>query len=287
MNLARGFASSGARISASGDRKAQRAWQAFAFAAAVALGGWYFAAHRHPSANRYHGMVLTLGWIGTVLALMTAALSIRKRTAYQGVGKMSSWLSAHIYLGIIATVAILFHCAFQTGGPLSTWLLVFFSVTVASGLLGWWLSRKVPPLLTQMEEAPAILEDLLTVREDNFRGMLELARGGSPEFRTQVEKRLMKETTSWTRMLRFYRRRSTVAEELPAFEKDHEEALGALKPHEHRAFQRAAEYALRVNKMNTEIFLQRTLRGWLTMHIVTTTVMFGLAALHIFSELYY
>lgn len=289
MNPARGFESSSARVSASGEHRVriERAWQAFAFVAALGLGAWYFSAHRHPSATRYHGLVLGLGWIGTGLALMTAALSVRKRTAYQGVGKMSSWLGAHIYLGIVATLAILFHCSFQTSGQLSTWLLAFFSLTVASGLLGWWLSRKVPPMLTALEEEPAILEDLLTVREDNFRGMLELARGGSPEFRGQVEKRLMKETASWTRMLRFYRRRSTVAEELPAFQKEHEEALVDLKPHEHRAFQRAAEYALRVNKMNAEMFLQRALRGWLTLHIVTTTVMFGLAAIHIFSELYY
>jgi hypothetical protein len=289
MNPARGFESSSARVSASGAHRVriERTWQAFAFFAAVGLGFWYFSAHRHPSATRYHGLVLSLGWIGTVLALMTAALSARKRTAYQGVGKMSSWLSAHIYLGIVSAFAILFHCAFQTGGPLSAWLLAFFSLTIASGLLGWVLSRKVPPLLTALEEEPAILEDLLTVREDNFRGMLELARGGSPEFRTLVETRLLKETGSWARMWHFYRRRSTVAEELPAFQKDHDVALGALKPHEHRAFHRAAEYALRVNKMNAEMFLQRTLRGWLTLHIVTTTVMFGLAAIHIFSELYY
>ncbi len=40
-------------------------------------------------------------------------------------------------------------------------------------------------------------------------------------------------------------------------------------------FQRAAEYALRVNKMNAEMLLQRVLRGWLTFHIVSTGTMFG------------
>ncbi len=63
----------------------------------AALSWWYFAAHRQPSANRYHGLVLGLGWIGTSLALLAAALSIRKRVAYQGVGRMSAWLTrAHL-----------------------------------------------------------------------------------------------------------------------------------------------------------------------------------------------
>jgi hypothetical protein len=88
-------------------------------------------------------------------------------------------------------------------------------------------------------------------------------------------------------MWRFYRRRSTLAEELPAFQQSQEQSLRGLKPHEHRAFQRAAEYALRVNKMNAELFLQRIMRGWLTLHIATTVVMFGLAGFHVFSELYY
>ncbi len=58
--------------------------------------------------------------------------------------------------------------------------------------------------------------------------MLELAGGGSPDFRALVEKRLMKETASWSRMFRFYRRRSTLAQELPAFQKEHEESLAQL-----------------------------------------------------------
>jgi hypothetical protein len=145
----------------------------------------------------------------------------------------------------------------------------------------------LPLLLTAIEENPAILEDLLSVRAECLQGMLELARAGSPEFRALVEQTLIKETSSWSRMFRFYRRRSTLAQELPAFQKEQAKSMARLKPYEHRAFQRAAEYALRVNKMNAELLLQRVLRGWLTFHIVSTGTMFGLAAVHIFTELYY
>jgi hypothetical protein len=288
MNIARSV-SSGARISTSGGtaRRAERIWQVFAVLSVAALSWWYIAAHRQPSANRYHGLVLGLGWIGTSLAVMVAALSVRKRMAYQGVGRMSAWLSAHIYIGIVAAFAIFYHSGLRVGGPLSAWLLGFFSLTVASGLMGWWFTRKLPPLLTAIEETPAILEDLLSVRAECLEGMFELARGGSPEFRDLVESSLMPEISSWNRIFRFYRRRSTLAQELPAFQKEHAKSMARLRPHEHRAFERAAEYALRVNKMNAELLLQRVLRGWLTLHVVSTVTMFGLAAVHIFSELYY
>ncbi|MGD0299972.1 MAG: hypothetical protein ABSE86_23005 [Bryobacteraceae bacterium] len=288
MSVARSLGS-GARISTSGSlaRRAERVWQVVAVLSVAALSWWYFTAHRQPSANRYHGLVLGLGWIGTSLALLAAALSIRKRMAYQGVGKMSAWLTGHIYLGIIAAFAIFYHCGLRAGGPQSAWLLAFFSLTIASGLMGWWFARNLPRLLTAIEETPAILEDLLSVRAECLQGMLELASAGSPEFRTLVEQRLMKQTSSWSRMFRFYRRRSTLSEELPAFQKEHASSLAHLRPLEHRAFQRAAEYALRVNKMNAELLLQRVLRGWLTLHVVSTGGMFALAAVHIFTELYY
>jgi hypothetical protein len=279
----------GARVSSSGRaaRIAERVWQVLAVLAIAALSAWYFMAHRQPSPNRYHSMVLTLGWIGTSLAVMAVALSVRKRMAYQGVGKMSVWLTAHIYIGIVAAFAIFYHSGLRAGGPLSSWLLAFFSLTIVSGLMGWWFSRKLPRLLTAMEETPAIMEDLLTVRSECLQGMLELASAGSPEFRSLVEQRLTKEAASWSRMFRFYRRRSTLAQELPEFQKEHEESLNSLKPREHLAYRRATEYALRVNKMNAELLLQRSMRGWLTFHVVATGTMFGLAAVHIFTALYY
>src|SRR5579862_7447136 len=137
----------GARVSSSG-HLAERMWQLIALASVAALSWWYITAHRQPSANRYHSLVLALGWIGTSLAVLAATLSVRKRVAYQGVGKMSIWLTGHIYLGIISAFAIFYHSGLRAGGPLTAWLLTFFSLTVVSGLMGWLFSRKLPPLLT-------------------------------------------------------------------------------------------------------------------------------------------
>jgi len=277
------------RVSTSRARslRVERALQIFTILSFAALGWWYFSSHQHPSANGYHVLVTALGWIGTGLAVSAAALSARKRLAYQGVGRLSAWLTGHIYIGLISAAAIFFHCGLHAGPPLTALLLTFFLLTITSGVLGWFMARRIPPLLTAMEETPAIAEDLLTIRADCLRGMLELASNGSAEFRAMVQLRLMKDATSWSRMLRFYRRRSSLAEELPAFHRELDEGVAHLRESERRAFLRAAEYALRVNKMNAELLLQRLMRGWLTLHVVSTSGMFGLAAIHIFSVLYF
>ncbi len=267
--------------------RGERWFLAAAVISVLGLYAWYYAGHRQPSANNHRTLVIWLGAIGTTLAAFAAALSARKRLAYQGVGRLSSWLRVHIYAGIVAAFAIAFHSGFHAGGPLTALLLALFWLTVASGLLGWWLARSVPRLLTAMEENPAILEDLLATRAESIAGMQELAAGASTGFRALVSERLMKDAVSWRRILRFYERRSTLAQELPAFQNEYKPALLSLREHEQRAFGRAVEFALRANKMNAELFLQRLLRGWLTFHVVVTAAMFSLAAVHIVSVLYY
>ncbi len=120
MSSGRILASS-VRVSTSGIAagRIERLWQVFAALSVAALSWWYFAVHRQPSADRYHGLVIGLGWIGTTLALLAAALSVRKRLYYQGLGRLSLWLSDHSYLGVVAAFAIFYHAGFRMGSPLT------------------------------------------------------------------------------------------------------------------------------------------------------------------------
>ena len=181
---------------------------------------WYIVAHRQPSANRYHGLVLA--WVG--LERAGAAGGRAKRPQAHGLSGRGTNVRlaerAHL-LGIVAAFAIFYHSGLRTGGPLSAWLLTFFSLTVVSGLMGWWFPAGLPPLLTAMEENPAILEDLLMVRARMSARHARAGRRRLARVPRLGEKRLMTETTSWSRMFRFYRRRSTLAQELPAFQKEH------------------------------------------------------------------
>ena len=276
------------RVRASSSRRAvdhgERLWQLFAVLCVGGLLWWFFTKHDQTSERNF---LVTSGSIGIGFGVLAGTLSVRKRFAYQGVGRMSAWLTGHIYLGLIAAVAVFLHSGMRPGGSATSILFLFFCLTIASGLIGLLIAKRVPPLLTKIEENPALIEDLVDIRGECLRGLHELANGGSQEFRKLVKERLLGEVNSLSRMLRFYQKRTTLAEELPAFQRGFDPVVAQLKPHEQGSFRRAAEYALRANKMNAEYLLQRMLRGWLTFHMAATAIMFALAAVHIFTVLFY
>lgn len=258
-----------------------------AFVLAVLLLGWWWTAHRYPSPDGYRTLVRSMGWITFVLMIAEGALAVRKRMAYQGVGRLSVWLVAHVYFGGVTLVAVLLHAGSWNAGAVSSLLLASIAFTLATGAAGWFLSRYVPPLLTAMEENPAMIEDLVAEREESLRGLLELARDGSIGFATVVRSSLVPETQSWRRMARFYRNRSKVSAELFSFQGEHSSRLREIPIAERDTFLRASEYALRANKMESEIFLHRLLRFWVAPHIVATALTYALMLMHIATQLYY
>ncbi len=262
-------------------------WTIFTVLFVAVLSYVYFSVERKPSPDGHHTLVMTLGYLGTFLILVIFAFSYRKRLWLQGAVKLRFWLKEHIYLSIIVTFVIFYHATLKLGGPVTGWLLLLFSLTIVSGLFGWWITKRVPPMLTAMEEEPVIVEDLLELKENYCRRVVELSQGKSETFRRAVSRRLRPEMESWSRMARFIVKRSTLDPELAPFQSKFEAEVKRLPEVEQADFKRLIETALRINKANAELFLQRVLRRWLTMHIVISTAMAALAVVHIVSVFYY
>lgn len=271
----------------SSEAKAELAWIVITVASVAILSYFYFTLMGTPSPDGHHRLVMNLGYLGTFFILILFSFSFRKRLALQGVIKLRYWLKEHVYLSIITTFVIFYHATLKLGGPVTAWLLLLFSLTIVSGLFGWWITKKVPPLLTAIEEDPVIIEDLLAARENHYRAIVELSQGKSESFRRIAGQRLRSEMNSWSRMLKYYVKRSTVAPLLASFQAEYEAELRALPENERADFQQVVENALRVNKVNAELFLQRILRRWLTLHIVISAAMAALAVVHIVSVFYY
>ena len=269
------------------ESKVEMAWAAFTVLFVIALSYIYFSIERKPSADGRHTLVMNLGYLGTFFMLIIFAFSYRKRLSLQGFVKLRFWLKEHIYLSIITTFVIFYHATLKLGGPVTAWLLCLFSVTIVSGLFGWWITKKIPPLLTAVEEEPAIIEDLLESKENYYRAVVELSQGKSEQFRDVVARGLRREMDSWSLMIRFYRDTATVQSQLGDFQKKYAAIQDRLPESERQDFKRVVENTLRINKVNAELFLQRVLRRWLTLHIVISTAMAALAIVHIFSVFYY
>lgn len=118
----------------------------------LAAGGaawWYFAdAPRHlngPSGSTVVG--LTLGSAALALMLFCAALSLKRKVPHWRVGRASTWLRGHIWLGLLTCVLVGLHAAFRLGGPATTLLWILLAAVTLSGLLGLLLQQFIPRLL--------------------------------------------------------------------------------------------------------------------------------------------
>ncbi|RME47774.1 MAG: hypothetical protein D6791_04960 [Chloroflexi bacterium] len=99
-----------------------------------------------------------LGVVGFVLMLATETLySIRKRWGRARWGRVSRWLSSHIYMGIVGPYLVLLHTAWRFKG-LAGLTMLFTIIVVLSGFIGRYIYTSVHQGLAESELREADLE---------------------------------------------------------------------------------------------------------------------------------
>ncbi len=95
-----------------------------------------------PKASDFFGH--SLGVVGFLLMLMTELLySLRKRSRSNRWGRMSRWLSFHIFTGLVGPYMVLLHTAWRFNG-LAGVLLYLTAIVVGSGFIGRYIYTAVP-----------------------------------------------------------------------------------------------------------------------------------------------
>lgn len=92
------------------------------------------------------------GWLlfGSVMLLFL--LTLRKRIVGGSFFKVSVWLQMHIYLGLLTVYVFLLHAGpYWPEGNLKQLLYLLFVLEVVSGMVGLFISRKLPPYLARGE----------------------------------------------------------------------------------------------------------------------------------------
>jgi hypothetical protein len=110
---------------------------------------------------------LAYGTVGLGLMVFAGVLGLRRKVPTWRVGRATTWMKGHLWLGLLSYVLILFHGGFQLGGPLTVLLMVLFTVVVASGIYGFILQQYLPrlmltrvPLETVYEQIDAVVRQL-------------------------------------------------------------------------------------------------------------------------------
>jgi hypothetical protein len=87
------------------------------------------------------------GILGTALILTNLLYLIRRRFAKvlpNWIGSMKGWLNAHVFTGLVGSLLIVFHSAFQLRTPIATLTSVSLGIVVVTGLVGLYLYALVP-----------------------------------------------------------------------------------------------------------------------------------------------
>jgi hypothetical protein len=95
---------------------------------------------------------LTYGVAGLALMIYAGVLGLRRKVPTWRLGRATTWMKGHLWLGLLSFPLIWLHAGFHLGGPLTLVLMVLFTVVVLSGIFGVVLQQFVPRLM--MVEVP-------------------------------------------------------------------------------------------------------------------------------------
>lgn len=114
------------------------AWLGFAVALAAVYVGWIGREQRDINAGE--GIGYALGIAGTTAMLMLLVYSFRKRLPMaRFLGKTRYWFRAHMTLGIVGPILVLYHCNFEVKALNSRVALYCTLLVACSGLVGRYL----------------------------------------------------------------------------------------------------------------------------------------------------
>src|SRR5256885_2659500 len=116
---------------------------------------------------------LTFGIVGSILMIFAGVLGARRKVPTWQIGRGTFWMRGHIWLGLLSYPLILFHGGFGLGGPLTTVLMILFTLVIISGVLGLLLQQVMPrlmltrvPLETVYEQIDSIVGQLRTESDE-------------------------------------------------------------------------------------------------------------------------
>ena len=116
-----------------------------------------------PSGSSLPGF--TFGVIGGLICLFEFLIWPRKKLRSWRIGKVSTWMRAHIWLGLLAVPLLVLHTGFRWGGPFSSTLMTLFLVVIASGVWGLVLQQFLPEKMLKEVPAETIFSQINYVSE--------------------------------------------------------------------------------------------------------------------------
>lgn len=91
----------------------------------------------------------TLGSIGALIIFFLLWFGIRKRQYRSSAINLKSWLSAHVYLGVLLIIIVTLHTGFELGWNVHSLAYILMLLVIFSGFYGVYAYLRFPRLMTE------------------------------------------------------------------------------------------------------------------------------------------
>lgn len=235
---------------------------------------------------------LNMRWITGLVGLAgiawVMAYPVRRQIYRRRAGPLRYWMLSHSYLGVIAGIMILLHGGTDSGGWLTTALMWSFDLVILTGLFGILCYMVVPRIMTKIEGAPLLVDDLKARREEVQKELAQIASIPSQTLNHLVKEKVMPRFLSFGYLLRQYFKWDSLDDLLASAREEFEPVADRLQDQrEKRKLMQAVEAAATLRRIDALIYLHQTLKLWLPPHVATTSLMLALMIVHIIQVIYY
>jgi hypothetical protein len=235
------------------------------------------------------GPGLIYGVAGSAMIGLSILLSARKKVPTMRIGRVHTWMKAHVWLGLLSFPLILFHSGFALGGPLTTVLMVLFTFITLSGIVGVLLQQFIPKLMMDQLPAEAIYEQanetLAAIRTAVEERVESLAPKGEPAPDYHAVKEFFEKA-----IIPFLEDRNASRGLLSSAQK-----AGAVftslrktvQPSSYAVLEDLEELVEQRRQLQLQLRLHHVLHGWLLVHVPLSWALLLLVILHAVMALRY
>ena len=258
--------------------------------AIASLIGW--AALHYGFNQNLRGTWLTMRWVTGLVGLVGIAgvmtYPVRKPIYRKRAGALRYWLLAHIYLGVLAGIALLMHGGSHGGGLLTSVLMLWFDAVIVTGLFGLFCYLVVPRIMTSIEGDPLLIEDLEGRRAELQGELATIESKGDNQLRDLIKRKVRRHFCSWSYLLRQYLKREELTASLAKSRLLFKHVLAAVDDRDQRnLLLKAIERSATLRRVEALIYLHRLLKVWLAPHVISTSVMLALLLVHIIQVVFF
>jgi hypothetical protein len=123
---------------------------------------------------------LIFGGVAYAIFLFAALYGLRRKRPAWRLGRLQTWLKAHIWLTLLTVPLVCLHCDFSAGGPMTKTLLVFYAFVMGSGIYGLALQHFLPRLMKENIPLETIFEQIPHIRQQLFSAAEKLRQSLEP-----------------------------------------------------------------------------------------------------------